>query len=148
TKATHGGHDRVASREEILATTRISPQQFDTASSMAQRLFQEGERHCKARGLILVDTKYEFGVTPAGDIVVIDEIHTPDSSRFWFEETYRQRFDKGESPESFDKEYIRRFLADQGFRGDGDIPKIPDEVKVEAIMRYIEAVERITGENF
>jgi phosphoribosylaminoimidazole-succinocarboxamide synthase len=148
TKAGHGDHDRVASRAELLALTHMSEADFDTAERMALALFAEGERHCKSRGLILVDTKYEFGKTEAGDIVVIDEIHTPDSSRFWFEESYHERFALGEAPESFDKEYVRRFLVEQGFRGDGEIPKIPDDVKVEAILRYIEAIEQITGENF
>src|SRR5690606_29280965 len=100
------------------------------------------------RGLILVDTKYEFGRTKDGRIVVIDEIHTPDSSRFWYESTYEERMLAGESPESFDKEYVRRWLKDQGFMGDGPIPTIPDDVKVEAVKRYIEAVETITGDEF
>ena len=103
---------------------------------------------CAERGLILVDTKYEFGKTPEGDIILIDEIHTPDSSRFWYQNTYDARFAEGQDPESFDKEYVRRFLAAQGFRGDGPIPPIPDEVKLEAMRRYIEAVERITGQPF
>ncbi len=148
TKAMHGGHDEAASRAEILARTGISPEDYDTAERLALALFAEGQRHCKARGLILVDTKYEFGKTPEGEIVLIDEIHTPDSSRFWFESSYAERFEQGLAPESFDKEYVRRFLVEQGFRGDGDIPKIPDDVKVEAVLRYIEAVEQIMGENF
>jgi phosphoribosylaminoimidazole-succinocarboxamide synthase len=103
---------------------------------------------CAERGLILVDTKYELGKTPEGEIVVIDEIHTPDSSRFWYAESYPERFAAGLDPESFDKEYVRRWLVAQGFSGDGPIPAIPDEVKIEAVMRYIEAVERITGQSF
>ena len=98
--------------------------------------------------MILVDTKYELGKTKDGRIVLIDEIHTPDSSRFWFAKSYRERFDAGGDPESFDKEYVRRFLAAQGFMGDGPIPEIPDDVRVEATRRYIEAVETITGEAF
>ncbi len=80
--------------------------------------------------------------------MVIDEIHTPDSSRFWYANSYEERFQPGLDPESFDKEYVRRFLAKGGFTGDGPIPHIPDEVKIEAVRRYIEAVERITGETF
>ena len=148
TKAMHGGHDEAASRAQILERTGISPEDYDTAERLALALFAEGQRHCKERGLILVDTKYEFGKTPEGEIVLIDEIHTPDSSRFWFEASYAERFEQGLAPESFDKEYVRRFLVEQGFRGDGDIPKIPDDVKVEAVLRYIEAVEQIMGENF
>ena len=111
-------------------------------------LFREGQRVCAERGLILVDTKYELGKTPEGELVVIDEIHTPDSSRFWYEASYDERFAAGRDPESFDKEYVRRWLVEQGFRGEGPIPNIPDDVKIEAVLRYIEAVEQITGEPF
>lgn len=148
TKAVYGGHDEAQSREEILASTGMSAADFDSCQRMALELFAFGERHCKERGLILVDTKYEFGKTADGEIVVIDEIHTPDSSRFWFESTYEERFEHGQAPESFDKEYVRRFLVEQGFRGEGAIPVIPDDVKVEAVLRYIQAVEQITGEDF
>jgi phosphoribosylaminoimidazole-succinocarboxamide synthase len=148
TKAPKGDHDVSASRAEILAVSGMPAADFDRAAEIAMALFREGQRVCAERGLILVDTKYEFGKTPEGDIVLIDEIHTPDSSRFWYQSTYDARFASGEDPESFDKEYVRRFLAAQGFRGDGLIPPIPDEVKVEAMRRYIEAVERITGTAF
>jgi phosphoribosylaminoimidazole-succinocarboxamide synthase len=112
------------------------------------RLFDFGARLCLERGLILVDTKYEFGKTPDGKIVVIDEVHTPDSSRFWFQRSYEERFAKGEEPESFDKEYVRRYLAGKGFKGDGPIPPVPDDVRIEATRRYVEAYETITGEAF
>src|SRR5689334_23641921 len=148
TKAEKGDHDVSASREEILAMGRITPADFDLAADAAMRLFDFGARLCQERGLILVDTKYEFGKTPDGKIVVIDEVHTPDSSRFWFTRSYEERFAKGEEPESFDKEYVRRYLAKLGFKGDGPIPPIPDDVKVEATRRYIEAYETITGEAF
>jgi phosphoribosylaminoimidazole-succinocarboxamide synthase len=95
-----------------------------------------------------VDTKYEFGKTRDGRIVVIDEIHTPDSSRFWFHASYAERFERGEDPESFDKEYVRRWLVSQNFRGEGPIPVIPDDIKVEATRRYVTAVETITGTPF
>jgi phosphoribosylaminoimidazole-succinocarboxamide synthase len=148
TKAAKGDHDVSASREEILKISGMPAADFDRAAEIAMALFREGQRVCAERGLILVDTKYELGKTPEGEIILIDEIHTPDSSRFWYESTYEERFSAGQDPESFDKEYVRRFLAAQGFRGDGPIPPIPDEVKVEAMRRYIEAVERITGEAF
>jgi phosphoribosylaminoimidazole-succinocarboxamide synthase len=148
TKAAHGDHDVSASREEILRISGMPAADFDRAAELAMALFREGQRVCAERGLILVDTKYEFGKTPAGEIILIDEIHTPDSSRFWYQSTYEQRFAEGKDPESFDKEYVRRFLAAHGFRGDGPIPSIPDEVKIEAMQRYIEAVERITGQAF
>jgi phosphoribosylaminoimidazole-succinocarboxamide synthase len=148
TKAAHGDHDVSASREEILDITKMPPSDFDQAADIAMRLFAFGQKVCAERGLILVDTKYEFGKTKDGRIVVIDEIHTPDSSRFWFSNTYPERFASGGQPESFDKEYVRRYLKDQGFSGDGPIPSIPDDVKIEASRRYIEAVETITGQAF
>lgn len=148
TKAFDGGHDVSASREEILRLTGMPAADFDRAGELAMALFKRGQKLCADRGLILVDTKYEFGKTPEGDIVVIDEIHTPDSSRFWFSETYFERFDSGLDPESFDKEYLRRWLVSHGFKGEGPIPALPDEVRVEATNRYIESVERITGEAF
>lgn len=148
TKAGHGDHDVSASREEILKLTGMPAEDFDEAERLARLLFAEGQRHCAEQGLILVDTKYEFGKTKDGQIVVIDEIHTPDSSRFWFAETYEDRFRAGQDPESFDKEYLRRFLAAQGFRGDGPIPPIPDEIRVESSMRYVTAVEKIMGQPF
>jgi phosphoribosylaminoimidazole-succinocarboxamide synthase len=148
TKAFDGGHDVSASRDEIIAMTKMNPAEFDGAAEMAMALFKRGQQVCAERGLILVDTKYEFGRTPEGDIVVIDEIHTPDSSRFWFADSYGQRFDAGQDPESFDKEYVRRWLVSRGFKGDGPIPSLPDEVRVEATNRYLESVERITGAPF
>jgi phosphoribosylaminoimidazole-succinocarboxamide synthase len=148
TKAAHGGHDISASREEILEITGMPAKDFDAAGEIAKALFAEGQRVCAERGLILVDTKYELGKTPDGEIVVIDEIHTPDSSRFWFSDTYDKRIAEGGDPESFDKEYVRRWLAKQGFTGDGEIPNIPDDIRVEATHRYIEAVEQITGADF
>lgn len=148
TKAPKGDHDVSASREEILAMGHIDAADFDAAAAMASALFAHGQRWCAERGLILVDTKYEFGKDADGRIVVIDEIHTPDSSRFWFASTYADRFGRGEDPESFDKEYVRRYLAGIGFKGDGAIPPIPDDVRIEAARRYIEAFEKITGTTF
>jgi len=148
TKAPQGGHDVSAAREEILAMGHISADDFDAAADMAMELFAFGQKLCAERGLILVDTKYEFGKAPDGTIVVIDEIHTPDSSRFWFADTYAERFEKGGVPDSFDKEYLRRWLKDQGFMGDGEVPYIPDEVRVEAAHRYVGIYEAITGEKF
>jgi phosphoribosylaminoimidazole-succinocarboxamide synthase len=148
TKAADGAHDVSASREEILQLTKMSSDDFDRAAAMSMALFARGQKLCQERGLILVDTKYEFGRTPEGDLVLIDEIHTPDSSRFWFADTYEDRFQSGADPESFDKEYVRRWLLSRGFRGNGPVPPIPDEVKVEATLRYAQAVEQITGAPF
>ncbi len=148
TKAAKGGHDVSASREEILAMGQISARDFDAAGEIAMSLFRHAARVCEARGLILADTKYELGKAPDGRIVVIDEIHTPDSSRFWFAASYRERVASGEEPESFDKEYVRRWLAAQGYTGDGPVPPIPDDVRIEAARRYSEACDRIRGEAF
>ncbi|MEM7434839.1 MAG: phosphoribosylaminoimidazolesuccinocarboxamide synthase [Myxococcota bacterium] len=148
TKADKGDHDVSASREEILEIGRITEADFDQAAAYAMALFAHGQKVCAERGLILVDTKYEFGKTPAGDIVVIDEIHTPDSSRFWYANSYAERFAAGDDPESFDKEYVRRWLAAEGYRGDGPSPTIPDDVRVEASRRYIQACDEIRGVPF
>lgn len=148
TKAPKGSHDVSASREEILAMGKVSARDFDEAAAYALALFREGQRLCAERGLILVDTKYEFGRTPDGRLVVIDEIHTPDSSRFWYAHSYGARFEAGEDPESFDKEYVRRWLADNGYRGEGTPPRLPDEVRVEAARRYIEACDQVRGTAF
>jgi len=148
TKAEKGGHDVSVSRAELLATGKIGEAELDRASAMALALFRHGQQTCRARGLILADTKYEMGVAPDGRIVVIDEMHTPDSSRYWLEASYAARLSRGEEPESFDKEYVRRWLAAQGFKGDGPIPPIPDEVRIEAARRYIEACETVQGRPF
>jgi len=149
TKAEHGDHDVSVSREEILAMGRIPAADFDAIARMSLDLFAAGQAHCAANGLILVDTKYEFGKTADGRIVVIDEVHTPDSSRFWQAATYEARLAEGKEPEGLDKEYVRVWLKEQrGFSGDGPIPEIPDEVRVEAARRYIAACEQVTGEPF
>jgi len=148
TKAAQGQHDVSASREQILAMGQVSAGDFDAAAAMAMKLFEFGRQVCESRGLILVDTKYEFGKKPDGSLVVIDEIHTPDSSRFWFADTYEERMRKGEAPESFDKEYLRRLLKAEGFVGQGPVPSIADEVRVEAAYRYAGIFEAITGERF
>ncbi len=145
TKAMHGDHDVSASREEILAQGQISARDFDEAAEYAKALFAFGQAHCAEQGLILVDTKYEFGKTTDGHILVIDEIHTPDSSRYWVADDYEERLASGEAPQSLDKEYVRRWLAEQGYRGDGPPPTIPDDVRIEASARYIEACETISG---
>lgn len=148
TKARDGAHDDNASREEILARGLVSRADFDHAAELAMALFRFGQETCAERGLILVDTKYEFGKTPDGRIVLIDEIHTPDSSRFWFARSYRERIQRGEAPESFDKEYLRRWLVQHGYKGEGPAPTIPDDIRIEAARRYIEACETVQGKPF
>jgi phosphoribosylaminoimidazole-succinocarboxamide synthase len=153
TKAAKGDHDVSVSRDQLLAMGRISPELFDRAAELAAALFAAGQRHAAARGLILADTKYEIGVDrsrPAGDqLVVIDEIHTPDSSRYWYASDYEARLAGGEEPRSLDKEYVRRWLANEArWSGDGPPPIMPDDVRVEAARRYIAAFELVTGEPF
>lgn len=148
TKAPKGEHDVSASRDEILAKGDVSAKDFDAAADMVMKLFAAGQAICAQRGLILVDTKYELGKTKDGEIVVIDEIHTPDSSRFWLAATYEERFASGLDPEPLDKDFVRRYYTALGYRGDGEPPELPPEVRVGAAKRYVEAFEKITGESF
>ncbi len=148
TKAPKGEHDVSGSREEILATGKVNARDFDEAADIAMRLFAAGQKTCAERGLILVDTKYEFGRTKDGKLVVIDEIHTPDSSRFWQKGTYEQRFAAGQDPDPLDKDFVRRWYISQGYKGDGPAPAMPDDVRVGAAERYIAAYEQITGQTF
>jgi phosphoribosylaminoimidazole-succinocarboxamide synthase len=148
TKAEQGDHDVSVSRDEIVAMGAVTARDFDAAAEYAMALFRHGQRVCAERGLILVDTKYEFGRNKKGEIVVIDEIHTADSSRFWLADSYRAAFEAGEDPKSFDKDYVRRWLGAQGYKGDGPVPAIPDEVRIEAAARYIQACDTIRGKPF
>jgi phosphoribosylaminoimidazole-succinocarboxamide synthase len=114
----------------------------------ALEVFRRGQQIAGDAGLVLADTKYEFGVTPDGDLVLIDELHTPDSSRWWVAATYADRIAAGEEPESLDKEVVRRALADVGFRGDGPAPDLAPDVWAATSARYIDAYERLTGLDF
>jgi phosphoribosylaminoimidazole-succinocarboxamide synthase len=148
TKAPKGGHDVSVSRDELFSQGLITPERFAEIERLALAVFAKGQAHCAGRGLILADTKYEFGLTPDGRVALMDEIHTPDSSRYWFAESYEGRLRAAEEPESFDKEFVRRWLVGQGFSGEGPIPVIPANVQIEASRRYIEAYERVTGRAF
>jgi phosphoribosylaminoimidazole-succinocarboxamide synthase len=148
TKAPRGTHDELISRAGILEQGLLSEPLFDAAERLALALFAEGSRWAAQRGLILVDTKYELGLDAEDRLVVIDEIHTPDSSRYWYRDAYERAMSEGHDPEALDKEYVRRWLGEQGFRGEGAIPEIPVDVRCEAARRYIEAYERITGRGF
>ena len=110
-------------------------------------LFMLGSKICKKRGLILVDTKYEFGLYK-GKVTLIDEIHTPDSSRFWVEKTYKTRFEKGLEPENFDKEFLRLWYANRGYKGDGKPPAMSKQLIVDLAKRYVSVYEKITGKKF
>jgi phosphoribosylaminoimidazole-succinocarboxamide synthase len=148
-KAPKGAHDVSMSREDLLATGAISPARFDEAAAIAARLFEHGRKVAASRGLILVDTKYEMGVAPDGRVLVIDEIHTPDSSRYWFADDYEDLLRRGAEPRSLDKEYVRRwFVEDARYTGDGPTPPLPDDVRVEAARRYIRNYELVTGRTF
>jgi len=148
TKAPKGQHDELTSRAEIIERGDLSEELFDEAEALTGSLFRAGQEWAESRGLILVDTKYELGLDENGGLVVIDEIHTPDSSRYWYRDTYDQVMSQGRDPQALDKEYVRSWLVEQGWRGDGTPPTLPDEVRCEAARRYIEAYERITGAEF
>ncbi len=148
TKAPKGEHDALTSREEILASGALDARLYDEAELLTSALFAEGQRHAASRGLILVDTKYELGQDESGRLVVIDEIHTPDSSRYWYRDRYEQALSQGRDPEALDKEYVRRWLQEQGYRGEGTPPELPIDVRCEAARRYIEAFEQIAGRAF
>ena len=148
TKAPQGQHDALTSRDELVASGALTRERWDEAERMTTALFEAGQRHAASRGLILVDTKYELGLDAAGKLVVIDEIHTPDSSRYWYRERYERALAQGGDPEALDKEYVRRWLQEQGYRGEGAPPEIPVDVRCEAARRYIEAFEQISGRAF
>jgi phosphoribosylaminoimidazole-succinocarboxamide synthase len=147
-KAFDAGHDEELSAAEILQKGLLTEAQWQEVSAKALALFARGREMAAARGLILVDTKYEFGVDETGRILLADEIHTPDSSRYWFGESYPARFAAGEAPESFDKDFVRRWVVARCDPYKDPIPPIPDEVRLEAAARYIQAFETITGQEF
>lgn len=148
TKALQGAHDELTSRAEILARGTLPESLFDAAQVLVERLFAEGTRHAAKQGLILVDTKYELGLDERDELVVIDEIHTPDSSRYWRADGYERALSDGTSPPAIDKEYVRLWLAEQGYKGEGTPPELPIDVRVEAATRYIDAFEQVTGRAF
>ena len=150
TKADNGDHDEDISREEILSNSIVSEKDYLILEDYTRKLFQRGTEIAASRGLILVDTKYEFGKTKEGKIVLIDEIHTPDSSRYFYEEGYQERQDKGEPQKQLSKEFVRQWLIENGFQGlEGQqIPEMSDAKISEISNRYIELYEQITGEAF
>ena len=147
-KAFYGGHDEPLTAEEIIGQKLLTAEQWETLSRYALALFARGQDLAAQRGLILADTKYEFGVDGSGRILLADEIHTPDSSRFWFAGSYAQRFEAGEAPESFDKDFVRRWVVARCDPYKDPIPEIPPEVVVETAAVYIQAFETITGQAF
>jgi len=150
TKAEKGDHDEDISREDILKRGIVSEEDYLTLEDYTRKLFQCGTEIAAERGLILVDTKYEFGKTKDGKIVLIDEIHTPDSSRYFYAEGYQERQDRGEAQKQLSKEFVRQWLITNGFQGlEGQlVPFMSDEYIETVSDRYIELYENITGDTF
>ena len=150
TKADNGEHDEDISREEILSKGIVSEEDYLVLEDYTRKLFKRGTEIAAKRGLILVDTKYEFGKTKDGKIVLIDEIHTPDSSRYFYAEGYQERQNKGEAQKQLSKEFVRQWLIENGFQGkeNQQIPEMSDAKIIEISNRYIELYEQITGETF
>ncbi|WP_346857653.1 phosphoribosylaminoimidazolesuccinocarboxamide synthase [uncultured Draconibacterium sp.] len=149
TKAEQGAHDENISREEIIAQGLVSEEDYKELERISLALFKRGSEMAKEKGLILVDTKYEFGKKD-GQIYLIDEIHTPDSSRYFYADGYQERFDKGENQKQLSKEFVREWLMENNFQGrDGDVlPEIPESFVTQVSERYIELYETITGDTF
>jgi len=148
TKAFDGGHDEPLTQEEIIKRGLLTHEQWATVSGLALGLFARGRAIAAQHALILVDTKYEFGFDAAGRIVLADEIHTPDSSRYWIGESYERRFAAGEPPESLDKDFVRHWVNARCDPYRDPIPEIPRDVILEAARLYIDVFETITGQSF
>ena len=147
-KAFDGGHDEPLTEAMILEQKLLTAEQWEKLSSYALALFARGQHIAEQRGLILADTKYEFGVDETGRIILADEIHTPDSSRYWFAESYAERFAKGERPDSFDKDFIRAWVTQRCDPYNEPVPEIPAEMIERTSEVYIHAYEMITGLTF
>lgn len=141
------GHDERLTEKEILDRKIVSPKIWKQMKEVTLKLFERGTKICARAGIILVDTKYEFGLLN-GKLILIDELHTPDGSRFWIKKTYQKRFSSGEEPENFDKEFLRIWYAQRGYKGDGKPPKMPAEFMAKVSKRYITIYENITGKKF
>ena len=139
-----GGHDEPIDRQTILDRKIIDARLYNLVEKTAIALFKKGTQICEKAGLILVDTKYEFGLDN-GKLTLIDEIHTPDSSRFWVKETYKERIEKGLEPENFDKEFFRIWFVKQGYNGQGTPPKLTEDFTRQVSRRYIKTYEMLTG---
>jgi len=150
TKAEMGDHDEDISKENIIKRGIVSKEDYEVLEDYTKKLFDFGTKISASRGLILVDTKYEFGKTSDGKIVLIDEIHTPDSSRYFYADGYKERQDRGEAQKQLSKEFVRQWLIEQGFQGlDGQkVPEMSDDYIKSVSERYIELYEKITGTKF
>jgi phosphoribosylaminoimidazole-succinocarboxamide synthase len=143
TKAEYGGHDERLTRDEIISQELVPESLWAEVEKVALALFGRGQKIARKAGLILVDTKYEFGLVK-GKLTLIDEFHTPDSSRFWVLDSYQP----GQEPEKFDKEVLRQWFVNQGYRGEGEAPTMPDDFVAHMAKLYINAFERLTGQEF
>lgn len=143
-----GGHDEPLTSKQVVQRGLVAPHHWSQICDAALTLFARGQEVAQQVGLILVDTKYEFGLSPEGQVMLIDELHTPDSSRFWRADTYPERLAAGLEPENFDKEFVRLWLAGQGYQGDGEPPAMPEELIVSASQRYQALFEMLTGREF
>lgn len=148
TKAAGGGHDVPITCDEVVASGLLPADLWDRVMDAALAVFARGVALGERAGLILADTKYEFGLTDDDELILIDEVHTPDSSRWWIADSYEHRVEAGHEPESLDKEVVRRAFAEIGYKGDGPVPDLPGEVWSATTGRYITAFERLTGTGF
>ena len=145
TKAETFEHDEDATAEELIASGVCSQKEWDDISEMALNIFRLGQEIYNSKGWILVDTKYEFGRLPDGKIIIIDEVHTPDSSRLWAIDSYEQRFQSNQAPEMLDKEIVRRYLMDKGYSGEGKVPEVPAENLVSLAKVYLGVCQALIG---
>jgi phosphoribosylaminoimidazole-succinocarboxamide synthase len=147
TKAEIGKHDEPISEKEIITTGLVTKKLWEQVREVALALFSQVSRELATRGLIMVDTKYEFGLVN-GKLVLADEVHTLDSSRYWIAASYPERFEKGESPEMLDKEPTRQWLLSQGYSGEGQVPVFTDEHRVQIARHYVDSFGKILGREF
>jgi len=148
TKGGPSGHDERLTCAEVVSRGLLPSTVWDEVQVAALAVFARGQALALQAGLILVDTKYEFGRAPDGSVILIDEVHTPDSSRFWDGESYAARLAAGLEPENLDKEFVRLAYAAHDYRGDGDPPTMPDDLWISAAQRYVAVYERLTGSAF
>ena len=142
------GHDERLTVAEVVEKGILDAPTWEQVQAAALAIFKRGQQLAARAGLILVDTKYEFGVAPDGQVMLIDEVHTPDSSRFWKSESYAASFAAGQEPENFDKELVRRAYVDRKYQGEGEAPSLPAELWAAASQRYITIYEMLSGETF
>jgi len=148
TKGRAGEHDERVTCAEVVKRGLLDAETWEQVQAAALAIFERGQEIARRGGLILVDTKYEFGRAPDGAVMLIDEVHTPDSSRFWVSASYAERFANGQEMENFDKEFLRLWYAGRGYRGDGEPPAATEELIVQVSQRYISLYEKLTGETF